>query len=178
MRNTNQRHQILKALKFGDLDPPPYSVSHITTSIYPDLWSLEPNQQKTHLSSVSRTLKRLWHEGIVTTTRTLEEPCGAAVLPRWILRFELSADQEMNRTFTQIEKLHKKVCTAKNGSYFFEALISKGATPKQVTEFKRVHQALLQTLKVNASNWPDTDWTLDMLKEIKEWLADGVPEPM
>lgn len=103
MKLTKNRKLILQVLaERNQYDNPPYSAYSVVHSMLEDAfkykWHGYDMKTLPSLIQVHRTLKDLWHSGLIVGTRVKEEGFNGA-LPSWVVRYQLSSDVEKITSF-------------------------------------------------------------------------------
>jgi hypothetical protein len=178
MKMTTNRNLTLLALAETGDDLPPYSASSIAYMLklafnykwprYEALKSI-PNKQQIH-----RTLRDLWHDGLIVGTRFKDEPYGGG-LPCWIIRYQLSSEVEYNFMVTTCNALHRKIDRAKHGFNFFGSVMDMGLPPDEVVALSIEVKRLLQ--RTHPDKVQGFDDQFKQMIQCRDWIKSGIPIP-
>ncbi|MDO9422859.1 MAG: hypothetical protein Q7T40_01535 [Methylobacter sp.] len=178
MKLTTNRKLTLLAISTGNGDEPPYEASSIGDMLSQAItygWDgfealkSTPNKQQVH-----RTLRDLWHGGLIVGTRVKEEPYGGG-LPCWVVRYQLSSEVEYNHMVTTCNALHRKVDKAKHGINFFGAVMDMGLPPDEVTALAIEVKRLLQRTHPDKAHGYDAQFK--QMIACRDWIKSGIPLP-
>jgi hypothetical protein len=178
MRMTNNRKLILQALQDGDgYDLPPYSASsvhYILENAYRFKWEGYEMKTLPSVIQIHRTLRDLWHSGLIVGTRKKADWYDNA-LPCWIVEYQLSSEVERNHIISECTELHKKLNKAVNGINFFGAAFDKGLPAEDVEPLKSKVRLMMQRTHPDKSPYYAEQFKL--MRECHEWIKQGIPTP-
>lgn len=176
---TFNRQLILKALAENYDSPPPHSAWSIKYTletafkyewegIYSSMKTI-PNKQQIH-----RTLKELWHGGLIVGNRIKEDGYNGN-LPSWVIRYQLSSDVYHNWLITECEAVYRKVSKAKHGFNMFGAVFDMGLPTEEAKPLLMQVKALMQkTHPDKADGYADQ---FKQMKQCSDWIKSGIPLP-
>lgn len=178
---TFNRKLILSALQETFDGTPPHSASfvHYTLQTAFELkWTCEPFQSmKTipNIQQIHRTLKDLWHGGLIVGWRQLDEPLNNNCLSSWVVYYQLSEDVYKNWLLKECEDVCRTAKKAKFGFNLFGGVFDMGLPENEVKPLADKVKALLQRTH------PDKiEGFAEQFKELKEahgWIKSGIPLP-
>lgn len=140
MRMTANRRHILAALADtgGDCGGPPHSaadVAYILDCAHQYQWEGFSLKSAPVKQQIHRTLKELWHEGIIVASRAkVDRPNN---LPSWVIHYELAEGMFERVMDSRIAELHRKVNRAVHGVGLMGKTFDQGATPEAAEAMRK-----------------------------------------
>ncbi|WP_262965379.1 hypothetical protein [Methylobacter psychrophilus] len=136
--------------------------------LYPSMVTL-PNKRQIH-----RTLKELWHGGLIVGTRVKVEGYSGH-LPYWEIEYQLCNDVYKNSLITDCNNLFSKVNRAKHGVNFFGSLMDMGLPASEVSPLKLSVKSLIQ--RTHPDKVSGYEYQFQQMKQCADWLRSGIPLP-
>jgi hypothetical protein len=175
---TNRKLTLLALAETGD-DLPPYPASSIACALtnafnykwprYEALKSI-PNKQQIH-----RTLRDLWHDGLIVGMRVKEDAHYGGSLPSWVIRYQLASEVELNFMVATCKALHRKIDKAKHGVNFFGSVMDMGLPADEVAALSIEVKRLLQ--RTHPDKVQGYDDQFKQMIECRDWIKSGIPLP-
>lgn len=179
MKLTKNRKLILQVLQDGDgYDLPPYSASFVRGRLedaFKYQWQGYDMKTLPSLIQIHRTLKDLWHSGLIVGTRKKADWYDNA-LPRWIVEYQLSRDVEKNFIISECQKLHRTVSKAKHGTNLFGGVFDMGLPASDIKPLADKVRAMMQRTHPDKSIGYENEFKL--MRECHEWIKNGIPLPV
>jgi hypothetical protein len=179
MKLTKNRQLILQALQDGDgYDLPPFSASSVRYTLetaFNHKWQGYEMKTLPSLIQIHRTLKDLWHSGLIVGTRVKEDGFNGA-LPSWVVRYQLSSDIEKNYIISECAAIFRQVKTAKFGTTMFDAVFDMGLPASEVKPLADKIRAMMQ--RTHPDKAPDYENEFRLMRECHEWVKSGIPLPV
>ena len=180
MKMTFNRRLTLFALA-EDIDgtPPPHSASSVEYNLGNafKVWELEPYQSMTTVPNsrqIHRTLKELWHGGLIVGTRRKVEGYGGR-LPYWEIEYQLCADVYKNSLVAECNNLFNKINRAKHGVNFFGSVMDMGLPAIEVRPLMSAVKSLMQ--RTHPDKAGGFEYQFQQMKQCSDWIRSGIPLP-
>lgn len=179
MKTTFNRRLILSVLAESiDGTPPPHSAGSVfyrlenafeykwDCGLYVQMKTL-PNMRQIH-----RTLKDLWHAGLIVGSREKHDPMTPNSLPGWVVSYQLSGDVYRNDLVAQCNDVYQQVDKAKHGVKFFDAVFDMGLPASEVSTLALRVKVLLE--KTQADGF---EHEFQRMQQCAAWIESGIPKP-
>jgi hypothetical protein len=127
------------------------------------------------LIQIHRTLKDLWHSGLIVGTRVKEEGFNGT-LPCWVVRYQLSSDVEKNYIMSECAAIYRDVKKAKFGTTMFSGVFDMGLPTDKVKPLADKVRAMMQRTHPDKSN--DYENEFKLMRECHKWIKSGIPLPV
>jgi len=176
MKMTKNRKLILSMLDDNDgYDLPPFSASYINNRFSGIKQFGDGSQYCPNRSQVFRTLKDLWHGGLIVAERMKQE-AFADRLSYWELQYQVSASVERNYIAKEANRLHRKTNSAKYGVKFFSEIpFDYGLPTEEVSKLKSDIKSLMQ--RCHPDKQPGYESEFNQLAQSIAIIRTGIPLP-
>ncbi len=179
MKLTNNRKLILQALaESNQYDNPPYSAYNVHSTLKDAFnYKWQDYEMKTlpSLIQVHRTLKDLWHSGLIVGTRKKADWYENA-LPCWIVEYQLSSDVEKNYIISECAAIYRQVGKAKFGTTMFGGVFDMGLPANEVKPLADKVRTMMQRTHPDKAIGFENEFK--QMRECHEWIKSGIPLPV
>ncbi len=178
---TFNRKLILSALQETFECLPPHSASFIQYMLQAAIenkWTCEPyRSMKTipNIQQIHRTLKDLWHGGLIVGMRQLDEPLNNNCLSSWVVYYQLSEDIYKNWLLKECSDTYSKAKKAKFGFNLFGGVFDMGLPENEVKPLAEKVKALMQ--RTHPDKIEGFAEQFAELLEAHGWIKSGIPLP-
>lgn len=180
MKLTKNRTLILQALaESNEYDKPPYSASSIRYTLenaFNYKWQGYDMKTLPSIIQIHRTLKDLWHGGLIVGTRVKDDGGFNGSLPCWVVRYQLSGEVEKNFIASECQALHRTVSKAKHGTNLFGGVFDMGLPASEVKPLSKKVRAMMQRTHPDKNS--DYENEFKLMRECHEWIKSGIPLPV
>lgn len=179
MKTTFNRKLILSALQETFDGIPPHSASFVRYRLQTAFelkWEIEPyRNMKTipNIQQIHRTLRDLWHGGLIVGMRQLDEPLSNNCLPYWVVYYQLSEDVYKNWLLQEVKNTIHKTKKAKFGWSMFGGVFDMGLAENEVKPLSDKIKALMQ--KTHPDRAKGFEEQFKELKEAHNLIKSGIP---
>ena len=175
----NRRLMLFALAEDMEGKPPPHSASSVGYNLGNafNRWNYEPYQSMTTLPNsrqIHRTLKELWHGGLIVGTRRKVEGYSGR-LPYWEIEYQLCDEVYKNSMVAECNNLFNKINRAKHGVNFFGSVMDMGLPENEVKPLMLSVKSLMQkTHPDKASGFGEQ---FQQMKQCSDWIRSGIPLP-
>jgi hypothetical protein len=127
------------------------------------------------VNQINRTLRELWHIGLIVGTRVKQEPFDKGLM-YWAVEYQLSSEVYKNWITAECNAVHSKTKRAKFGFTLFGGEpFDQGLPVDEVQALVVQIKSLMQ--KCHPDKMSGFEAQFKQLQQCKEWIKDGIPTP-